>query len=262
MLTQGVYFGSATCPQQLVRVGKVCEQIAYRKELYPVLGKNARSQRSDHVLLTAVHTVWMWESQQPNKSTKKAPIGASEQAEVPEQELEKNAVERVERKLPDQNSLEFNSTRPITPPYSSHLHPTSLPIFQVEAGTAPSAPQDGDVTMQLARPRALPGLVTSNYFLVFSSMEVELDEVNAVANPAHGNRFQIISFKARIPKQVAASKEAAHFYRKRHTTVVKTEQPARVGEFGELMEVDSTNALQRIKPDKLVQADSQIKIVR
>nr|CCA19884.1 AlNc14C81G5294 [Albugo laibachii Nc14] len=217
----------------------------------------------------------------PQKSIKKALIGASKQAEVPVKYLEKNVVERVERKLSDQISLEFNSPRHITPPDSPHLYPTSPPILQLEASTEPTAPQDGDVTMQLvrsrgkrhrvepfheivskARPRALPGLATSNYFSVLSSMEVELEEVDVVANPEHGKGFQIIPIKARMPKQLAVSKEAAHFYRKRHTTVEKTDGPTRVGQVGELMEIDSTNALQRIKPDKLVQADAHIKLVR
>ena len=47
-----------------------------------------------------------------------------------------------------------------------------------------------------ARPRALPGLAISNYFAVLASMDVEIEEVEVVANPAHGKRIQIIPGKA------------------------------------------------------------------
>ena len=33
--------GSTSCPHRLVRVGRVCEQVAYGIHLYPVRGKNA-----------------------------------------------------------------------------------------------------------------------------------------------------------------------------------------------------------------------------
>nr|CCA18924.1 AlNc14C59G4387 [Albugo laibachii Nc14] len=39
--TWTVYFGSTTCLEQLIRVGKVCEQLACGKQLYPVRGKYA-----------------------------------------------------------------------------------------------------------------------------------------------------------------------------------------------------------------------------
>ena len=65
-----------------------------------------------------------------------------------------------------------------------------------------------------------------------------------------------------MPKEVATSKEAAHFYQKRHTTIEKSERPTRVGEIGELMEIVSKNALHSLRPDKLVQADSCIPHVR
>ena len=83
-----------------------------------------------------------------------------------------------------------------------------------------------------ARPRALLGLAASNYFAVLASMKVEIEEVEVVANPAHGKRIQIIPGKAQMSTTVATSKEAAHFYRKRHTTVEKEERPTRVGEVG------------------------------
>ena len=119
-----------------------------------------------------------------------------------------------------------------------------------------------DQMVSNAPPRALPTLATSNYFAVLATMEVDVEEVQAVANPAHGNRIQIIPVKARMPKEVATSKEAAHFYKKRHTTVEKAERPTRIGEIGELMEMDSKNALHQLRPDKLVQADACIPHVR
>nr|CCA18945.1 AlNc14C60G4408 [Albugo laibachii Nc14] len=65
-----------------------------------------------------------------------------------------------------------------------------------------------------------------------------------------------------MPKTVATSKEAAHFYHARYTTVEKSERLTRVGEVGELMDFDSKIALERLKPDKLVQADVHIPSVR
>ena len=62
-----------------------------------------------------------------------------------------------------------------------------------------------------SRPRALPGLATSNYFAVLASMDVEIEDFEVVANPAHGKRIQIIPGKAQISTQVATSKEAATF---------------------------------------------------
>ena len=41
MSTWRIYFASSTCPEALVRVGKVCEQIVFERQLYPVRGKNA-----------------------------------------------------------------------------------------------------------------------------------------------------------------------------------------------------------------------------
>lgn len=43
-----------------------------------------------------------------------------------------------------------------------------------------------------ARPNALPGLVTKNYFSVLATIEVEIQEVDGVDNPKHVPRFQII----------------------------------------------------------------------
>ena len=34
--TWRIYFASSTCPETLVRVGKVCEQIVFERQLYPV----------------------------------------------------------------------------------------------------------------------------------------------------------------------------------------------------------------------------------
>ena len=68
-----------------------------------------------------------------------------------------------------------------------------------------------------ARSRALPGLVISNYLSVLSSMEVELEEIEVVANPAHGHRIQIIPVKARMQKTVATSK-------RRHTFTMRDTQ--------------------------------------
>ncbi|CCI11716.1 unnamed protein product [Albugo candida] len=89
-------------------------------------------------------------------------------------------------------------------------------------------------------------------------MEVKVEEVQAVANPAHGNRIQINPVKARMPKEVATSKEAAHFYKKRHTTVEKAERPTQIGEIGELMAMDSKNAFHQLRPDKLVHPASHM----
>ena len=199
---------------------------------------------------------------------------------VPSKEL---VARKPDRKLSDQISLELNTPPTITPPGAQALlHPTP-PILQLtsQSYSQPRVERDGDVSMKLAwtsgkrnrvepfdqmvskaPPLALPKLATSNYFSVLATMEVEIEEIKAIANPENGDRVQIIPMKARMPKEVATSKEAAHFYQKRHTTIKKSERPTRVGEIGELMEIDSKNALHSLRPDKLVQADACIHYVR
>lgn len=49
--------------------------------------------------------------------------------------------------------------------------------------------------------------------------EVEIEEIQAIANPENGNRLQVILVKARMPAAVARLKEAAQFYHNRHETV-------------------------------------------
>ena len=87
-------------------------------------------------------------------------------------------------------------------------------------------------------------------------MEVEIEEIQAVANPAHGNRIKNIPVKARMPK------EMAQFYQKRHTTVEKEERPTRISEIRELMEFGFKDSLHPLRPDKLVQANACIPYVR
>ncbi|CCI11780.1 unnamed protein product [Albugo candida] len=93
-----------------------------------------------------------------------------------------------------------------------------------------------------APPLALPKLATSNRARNYGGGD---RRSKSVANPENGNRVQIIPVKARMPQEVATSKE-------------KSERPTRVGEKGELMEIDSKNALHSLRPDKLVQADACI----
>ena len=50
-------------------------------------------------------------------------------------------------------------------------------------------------------------------------MEVEIKDVEPVGNPEHGKRYKILPVKAKMPGKVANSKEAAHFFQKRHTKV-------------------------------------------
>lgn len=196
---------------------------------------------------------------------KKAPGSAEKTVVVPVNALEDTVVERAERKILDQISLEFNSPLHITPPGSPRFtHPSHF-LLQLEEKTPPTDTVDSDVTMQLVRsrgkrhrvepfqqmvskerPRVLPGLATSNYFSVLASMEVELEEVEVAANPVHGKRIQIVPVKTRMPQKVATSKEAAHFFHKRHTAVTKAERPTTVGEVGELMELDSKNSSQSL----------------
>lgn len=93
---------------------------------------------------------------------------------------------------------------------------------------------------------------------MLAPIEVEIEEVQAAANLKHGNRIQIFPMKAWMPKEVATSKKAAQFHKKRHTTVEKAERPIRIGEIEELMETDSKNVLHPLCLDKLVQADACI----
>lgn len=62
MLTLRVYFSISTCPLQMVRIGKVCERIAYGKLISSVGGKMLLSVRIDHVLDNVVLSAWTWSS--------------------------------------------------------------------------------------------------------------------------------------------------------------------------------------------------------
>nr|CCA23005.1 AlNc14C176G8117 [Albugo laibachii Nc14] len=215
MSTWRVYFGSTTCPEQLIRVGKVCEQLWYGKQLYTVRGKNAPIPTERPGFGTKLHS----------RPTKQPPIVATTTANVPVQKQENKVEVNVARKLSDAISLEFNSTINITLPASPTFNLPRLPLLQLETSPAPLTKQDRDVTMQLARSRgkrhrtepfqqmvskarsrALPGLVISNYYSVLPSMEVELEEIEVVDDPAHGHRIQIIPVKARMTNTVATSK--------------------------------------------------------
>lgn len=48
-------------------------------------------------------------------------------------------------------------------------------------------------------------------------------------------------------------KKRLTFYRSRHTNVAKTEMLTRVDEVGELLEIESRNALHQLQSDKLLQ---------
>ena len=277
-----------------MRVGKVCEQIAFGKQLFPVRGKYAPlpteslryGQCGPYCLdLGAVASTPTKARKPAKKQSTKAQVVASTSLvlTVP---IQKELSRKVERKLSDQMSLEFNSPPDIKPPSTLALQQTALPLLALEETSAPqvlSEPLewDGDTEMQWARssikrhrvdpfrhmvskarPRALPGLVTENYFSVLAEMEVEIKDVEEAGNPERGKRYEFLPVKAKMPGTVAASKEAAHFFRKRHTKVEKEERPTRVGEVGEKMKIDIQNTIHTIRPDKLFQADRQIEHVR
>ena len=154
MSTWRVYFGCLTCPQQLVRVGKVIEQIAYDKQLYPVRGKNApiptERPRFGHRgpycldLGAAISTGTRQQPKENKKNNTKQPNTthtqpqnqkqAKSQQEKQKQTTAPTAVvvvpkkvekpiqiqeletRRPERKNSDQISLELNSPPSISPP--------------------------------------------------------------------------------------------------------------------------------------------------
>ena len=110
-----------------------------------------------------------------------------------------------------------------------------------------------------ARPAPLDGLATNNYFDVLRSVEVIYEKVDVTTNTEYGTRYQIIPSEVITKDAILSSKESAHFFKKRHTNIVKGERPARVGEVVQLMKDDVKQAHASIRPDKLVQADSYIR---
>ncbi|CCI11709.1 unnamed protein product [Albugo candida] len=123
--------------------------------------------------------------------------------EMPVQ-IQELATRRPERKNFDQISLELNSPPSFSSPGSPDFSQLTLPILQLKSQSSshPRVEKDGDTYMQLAwtrgkrnrtepfdqmvsnaPPRALPTLARSNYFAVLATMEVEVEDVQAVANP-------------------------------------------------------------------------------
>lgn len=91
-----------------------------------------------------------------------------------------------------------------------------------------------------ARPSALPGLATKNYFSVLArEWRRDKKDVEVVGNPEHAKGVQINTMKTRIPEEVAISKEAALFILNRYTNVEKAERPTRNGEVEELWKLMS-----------------------
>ena len=107
-----------------------------------------------------------------------------------------------------------------------------------------------------ARPQPLDGLVTSNYFAVLQSVEVEFAKVDVTASAESGWRYQIIPASVKTNADTLASKEAAHLFKKKHTSIVKGERPVTVGEVIQSMREDVKLSDTLIRPDKLFQADS------
>nr|CCA18944.1 AlNc14C60G4407 [Albugo laibachii Nc14] len=136
MPTWKVYFGSTTCLEQLIRVGKVCEQLAYGKQLYPVGGKNAPipterprfGQRGPYYLDLKSTTAGKG-TKLHLQPAKQPPIVATTTANVPVQKEENELEVNVDRQLSDAISLEFNSTINITPPASPTINPPRLPLL-------------------------------------------------------------------------------------------------------------------------------------
>ncbi|CCI44893.1 unnamed protein product [Albugo candida] len=169
MSTWRVYFGCSTCPQQLVGVGKVIEQIADDKQLYPVRGKNAPipterprfGQRGPYCLdLGAALSPGARQQQKTNKKQTnnnnqqhKSKTQTQNQYQAkPQQEQQKQTTapkavvvvpkkvetsvqiqeletRRPERKQSDQISLELNSPPSISPPRSPDLSQPTPPSY-------------------------------------------------------------------------------------------------------------------------------------
>lgn len=67
-----------------------------------------------------------------------------------------------------------------------------------------------------APPHSLSKLATSSYSAVPQLCRLELKKVLEIANLDHGNRIQVILLRAGMPKEVATSRQTAHFYLKRY----------------------------------------------
>ena len=135
MSTWRIYSASSTFPEALVPVGKVCEQIAFGKQLFPVRGKNAPipterrryGQRGPYCLdLGAVASTPTKARKPAKKQSTKAQVVASTSLvlTVP---IQKELSRKVERKLSDQMSLELHSPPDITPPRTLAL-PQPAPL--------------------------------------------------------------------------------------------------------------------------------------
>ena len=93
-----------------------------------------------------------------------------------------------------------------------------------------------------APPKKLEGLATSNFFDVLSTIDVEYTKIDVTTNPAFRKRYHIVPTNVVVPKDVATSKEAAHFFTKKHTKIVKDSHPTRVGEVVNLLAEDLLTA--------------------
>ncbi|KAL0591439.1 hypothetical protein ABG067_001471, partial [Albugo candida] len=72
-------------------------------------------------------------------------------------------------------------------------------------------------------------------------------------------RYHIVPINVLVPKDVATSKEAAHFFTKKHTKIVKDSRPTRVGEVVvNLLTEDLLTAQIPTKPDRLLQAEIHV----
>lgn len=144
MSTWRIYIASFTCPNPLVRAEKVCEKIAFGKQLFPLQGKSVPipTERPRFFSVNVGHAVQKQEPlllpllqlQNQRRQHQNGICGRLKTIDLPISNLEE-ATTILKRKLSDQISLEFNSRSDIKPPGTPQLPQQSLPLLQFKRET-------------------------------------------------------------------------------------------------------------------------------
>ena len=168
----------------------------------------------------------------------------------------------------DAISLECASPNNLTPPGSPAISAPKEPRRQqtitdewMTARSLKKRNRKHDVFTHLisrAQPKPLEGLATSNYFEVLRSLDVEYEKVELIDEATLQSRYHIFPTSVQGKTKITESKEAAHFFSKRHTKVIKDERPIRVAEVAKIMVDDIKSVMLPIQPDKIVQANARI----
>ncbi|TYZ69419.1 hypothetical protein PybrP1_004226, partial [[Pythium] brassicae (nom. inval.)] len=249
--TWRVFFRSDKCPPPLLVNGSVCDQVIFDNKLHPAHGKDAPFQSE--------RLPFGFRSHHGIDLVPPAPVARA----GPRFSSLRNAkVIDIDDAL--SISTLRSSTGKISPPASPKTK--SKPMVMITDGfttvenkkkrTCGGVDFASMLTKQVPRP--LDGISTKNYFAELRTVSASFQSFDASVDPKYGMRHQIVPAEVKIPAALKASKEAAFFVEKRHTTISKAKTATPMAEVVESMANDENTVLLNTLPDLLASADGKV----